>query len=71
MLGDAWATREFHIKWRRWSHIHTSWERLATLGQLAGYKRVTNYIKRTDEAQARAHPTPCRPLSHTLFPPSG
>jgi hypothetical protein len=49
--GDKWATREFHIKWRRWSFIHTSWDNLATLSQLAGYKRVTNYMKRADEAE--------------------
>lgn len=51
MPGDPWANREFHIKWRRWSYIHTSWDTLATLSQLAGYKRVTNYIKRTNEAE--------------------
>lgn len=49
--GDKWATREFHIKWRRWSFIHTSWDNLVTLSQLAGYKRVTNYMKRADEAE--------------------
>ena len=51
--GDMWATREFHIKWRRWSFIHTSWDNLVTLSQLAGYKRVTNYMKRADEAEVR------------------
>ncbi len=54
--GDPWAAREFHIKWRRWSYIHTSWDTLATLSQLAGYKRVTNYIKRTKEAEVRRRP---------------
>ena len=52
--GDKWATREFHIKWRRWSFIHTSWDNLATLSQLAGYKRVTNYMKRADEHEVRS-----------------
>ena len=56
--GDVWATREFHIKWRRWSFIHTSWDNLVTLSQLAGYKRVTNYMKRADEAEV------CLPENH-------
>lgn len=59
--GDMWATREFHIKWRRWSFIHTSWDNLVTLSQLAGYKRVTNYMKRANEAEVRVpgHHTRC------------
>ena len=51
--GDHWATREFHVKWRRWSYIHCSWDTRETLAQLGGYKRVLNYMKRTDELEAR------------------
>lgn len=52
MPGDAWAAREFHVKWRRWSYIHCSWDTRETLSQLGGYKRVLNYMKRTDDLQA-------------------
>lgn len=62
--GDKWATREFHIKWRRWSFIHTSWDTLATLSQLAGYKRVTNYIKRADEVEVHKYDTRDQPQKH-------
>ena len=54
MEGDAWASREFHVKWRRWSYIHCSWDTRETLSQLGGYKRVLNYMKRTDELEVRA-----------------
>ena len=61
--GDPWATREFHVKWKRWSYIHCSWDTRETLSQLGGYKRLVNYMKRIDEQQARRrHPLP----SHTL-----
>jgi len=70
VAGDPWASREFHIKWRRWSYIHTSWDTLATLSQLAGYKRVTNYIKRTNEAEARPPAAgPRRVPPHHARPP--
>lgn len=46
---DQWASREFHVKWKRWSYIHCSWDTLNTLSQLGGFKRVLNYIKRQDE----------------------
>jgi hypothetical protein len=36
---------EFHIKWRRLSFIHTSWQPLEALRDLPGFKRVLNYIK--------------------------
>ena len=49
---DAWASREFHVKWRRWSFIHCSWDTLTTLAQLGGFKRVLNYIKRQDDLAA-------------------
>eukprot|EP00884_Botryococcus_braunii_P018071 jgi/Botrbrau1/4948/Bobra.0122s0026.1 len=46
---DPWATREFWVKWKRWSYIHCSWDTRLTLSQLGGYKRVLNYMKRMDE----------------------
>ena len=51
--ADPWAAREFHIKWKRYAFIHTSWETRETLSKLGGYKRITNYIKRTNEQQVR------------------
>jgi hypothetical protein len=48
---DPWATREFHVKWKRWSYIHCSWDTRETLAQLGGYKRIHNYMKRVDEQQ--------------------
>ncbi|CAL8472046.1 g11588 [Coccomyxa elongata] len=51
--GDHWATREFHVKWKRWSYIHCSWDTRETLSQLGGYKRLVNYMKRSDEQQAQ------------------
>ncbi len=47
--GDLWATRQFLVKWKRWSYIHCSWDTRETLSQLGGYKRVLNYMKRVDE----------------------
>ncbi len=46
---DPWATREFFIKWKRHSYVHCTWETRATMSQLAGYKRVLNYIKKQAE----------------------
>ena len=43
---DPWATKEFYVKWKRWSYIHCSWDTRETLAQLGGYKRVMNYMKR-------------------------
>ena len=37
------------MKWRHWSYIHCSWDTRETLFQLAGYKRVKNYIKRMED----------------------
>lgn len=51
-MGDPWTTREFHIKWKRWAYLHCSWDTLNTLSQLGGYKRVLNYIKRSDDLAA-------------------
>ncbi len=51
--GDPWASREFHIKWKRYAFIHTSWETRETLSKLGGYKRITNYIKRQEKEKAR------------------
>eukprot|EP00887_Chlorella_sp_A99_P003520 scaffold7.g3520.t1 len=50
-----WRTREFYVKWARYSHLHCSWDSQATLSQLPGYKRVLNYIKKCEE-EARARP---------------
>eukprot|EP00898_Chlorokybus_atmophyticus_P008817 jgi/Chlat1/8937/Chrsp94S08325 len=44
-----WNQREFWVKWRSYSHIHNSWDSLATLSQLGGIKRVQNYMKRVGE----------------------
>jgi hypothetical protein len=43
--GDPWSCVEFHVKWRRLSFIHTSWQPLEALRDLPGFKRVLNYIK--------------------------
>lgn len=52
--GDPWATREFRIKWKRYSYIHCSWDLRATLEQLPGFKRVINYMRRVRACGARA-----------------
>lgn len=44
-VGDPWCGVEFHIKWRRLSFIHTSWQPLEGLRDLPGFKRVVNYMK--------------------------
>ena len=31
---DPWATKEFYVKWKRWSYIHCSWDTRETLSQL-------------------------------------
>ena len=62
--ATLWATREFHVKWRRWSYIHCSWDTRETLSQLGGYKRVLNYMKRFDAQQARGVPVPLLPPAH-------
>ena len=49
--ADPWDARDFNVKWKRWSYMHTSWETREALSQLGGYKRVLNYIKRVDEAE--------------------
>jgi chromodomain-helicase-DNA-binding protein 1 len=46
---DPYANQEFFVKWRHWSYIHCSWDTRETLFQLAGYKRVKNYIKRMED----------------------
>lgn len=43
--ADPWSHVEFHVKWRRLSYIHTSWQPLEALRDLPGFKRVLNYIK--------------------------
>ena len=57
--ADPWTGREFHVKWKRWSYVHCSWDTLSTLSQLGGFKRVTNYIKKADDLEAiRRYPLP-------------
>ncbi|KAF8073052.1 CHR5 [Scenedesmus sp. PABB004] len=50
--AGRWEGVEFRVKWRRYSYAHCSWERLPTLRQLAGFKRVTNYCKRVEQQEA-------------------
>jgi len=40
---------EFQIKWRRRSYRQSSWNTLEELRSFAGYKRVTNYVKKMEE----------------------
>ena len=40
MAGNVWERREFHVKWKR-----------LTVSQLAGYKRVLNYMKKMDDLE--------------------
>ncbi len=47
--AEPWATKEFRIKWKRYSYTHCTWESLDTLRQLPGFKRVANYMRRADE----------------------
>ncbi|MEW5309897.1 MAG: hypothetical protein WDW38_001742 [Sanguina aurantia] len=49
---DMWATREMFVKWKLHSHIHCSWEPKRSLEKLAGYKRVLNYMRRSDDLVA-------------------
>lgn len=48
---DAWATREFFVKWKRHSYVHCTWVTRATMSTMAGYKRVLNYIKKQTEIE--------------------
>ncbi|KAG1670418.1 hypothetical protein FOA52_010153 [Chlamydomonas sp. UWO 241] len=50
--GDPWTRREFFIKWKRYSHVHCSWDTRATLAQLPGFKRVLNYMRSVDALDA-------------------
>ena len=52
-LTDPYANKEFFVKWRHWSYIHCSWDTRDTLYQLAGFKRVKNYIKRMEDLDRR------------------
>lgn len=49
--GDPWASREFYVKWARFSYLHCSWDTRETLSQLKGYKRVLNYMRKADERE--------------------
>lgn len=47
-----WKKAEFLVKWKGYSHMHNSWDSYATLEQLGGFKRVTNYMKRKESEVA-------------------
>jgi chromodomain-helicase-DNA-binding protein 1 len=49
--ANPWASREFFVKWKGFSYLHCSWDRLETLRQLPGHKRVLNYMKRVDDME--------------------
>lgn len=49
--ADPWESREFFVKWARYSYVHCSWDTRATLSQLKGYKRVLNYIRKVEERE--------------------
>jgi chromodomain-helicase-DNA-binding protein 1 len=49
---DPWSSREFYVKWARYSYIHCSWDAYLTLKQLGGFKRVLNYCRRMDQLAA-------------------
>jgi chromodomain-helicase-DNA-binding protein 1 len=49
---DPWASREFYVKWARYSYIHCSWDAYSTLKQLGGFKRILNYCRRMDQLAA-------------------
>jgi chromodomain-helicase-DNA-binding protein 1 len=43
--SERWESAEFRVKWRRSSYTHCTWEPLAVLRNLPGFKRITNYCK--------------------------
>ena len=49
--ANPWASREFYVKWKGFSYLHCSWDRLDTLKQLPGHKRVLNYMKRVEDME--------------------
>eukprot|EP00891_Asterochloris_glomerata_P009534 jgi/Astpho2/9534/Aster-x0402 len=51
LAGNVWERREFHVKWKRYSYMHCTWETRLTVSQLAGYKRVLNYMKKMDDLE--------------------
>lgn len=48
---EDWAGCQLLIKWRGLSHLWNSWESIATLRQLDGYKRVENYMLKIDRRE--------------------
>ena len=50
--NDPWSTREFYVKWARYSYIHCSWDSYSTLSQLGGFKRILNYCRKMDQIAA-------------------
>ena len=51
--SDDGSALEFRIKWKRRAYIHSTWESEDELESLNGYKRVTNYMRRVNEIEAR------------------
>ena len=52
--GDEEFKRLFlYIKWQRRAYIYCSWEPDESLQLLTGYKRVSNYMRKVKEADAR------------------
>ena len=45
-LPSSWDEQEFLVKWRHRSYLACEWVPLAALQGLAGFKRVTNYMKK-------------------------
>jgi len=44
---------QYLIKWKHWSHIHNTWESVASLHEqhVNGMKKLDNYCKRDEELQ--------------------
>ena len=46
-------TMMFNVKWQRRAYIYSTWDNDEDLQLLKGYKRITNYMRRVNEADAR------------------
>ncbi|KAI9033553.1 SNF2 family N-terminal domain-containing protein [Phycomyces nitens] len=49
---------EFLVKWKKWSHLHDTWDSYEYLRNFKGAKKLLNYIKSNirDEIRFRNHP---------------
>ncbi|OAD75637.1 Homeodomain-like DNA binding domain-containing transcription factor, partial [Phycomyces blakesleeanus NRRL 1555(-)] len=49
---------EFLVKWKKWSHLHDTWDSYDYLRNFKGAKKLLNYIKSSirDEIRFRNHP---------------